>query len=321
MNIQLLLNHLDLLKPFLTEEGVSEVCINKPEEVLVEKNSLWEAHHIPELNYQKLKDIAHLTASYSHQVINSEQPLLSAQLPGGYRAQFILPPACKDNTIGLSIRVPQTVNMSWQDYRASGMFNDVTTDKSKKTTHQLEKYLESGDIESLLINAIKMKLNIIISGGTSTGKTTLLNTMLQTIPDRERIITIEDVPELKVNHYNSLSLFASKSQANTIKVDVQKLLEASLRIRPDRIILGELRGKEAFSFLRAINTGHPGSIATLHADTPKLALAQLALMVMQANLGLSRADIDEYVNTVIDLVIQIKRKDNGKRVISDVMFC
>ena len=160
---------------------------------------------------------------------------------------------------------------------------------------------------------------MVISGGTSTGKTTFLNALLQEIPMDERIITIEDTREVNAPHGNLLNLIAAKGDQGKSLITIQDLLEASLRLRPDRIILGELRGKEAYTFLRAINTGHPGSICTLHADSPAGAIEQLSLMVLQANLGLSRSEIKDYVSSMIDIVIQLKR-EGSRRFISAIQF-
>jgi type IV secretion system protein VirB11 len=160
---------------------------------------------------------------------------------------------------------------------------------------------------------------MIISGGTSTGKTTFLNALLQEIPPDERIITIEDTREVNPPHGNQLNLIAAKGDQGKALITIQDLLEASLRLRPDRIILGELRGKEAYTFLRAINTGHPGSISTLHADSPSGAIEQLSLMVLQANLGLTRDEIKDYVANMIDVVIQLKR-EGSRRYISAIQY-
>ena len=150
---------------------------------------------------------------------------------------------------------------------------------------------ETKKIKEFLEYAVISKKNIIISGGTSTGKTTFTNATLRAIPSEERIITVEDAREIVLNdHPNRVHLIASKGGQGRAKVTTQDLIEACLRLRPDRIIVGELRGAEAFSFLRAINTGHPGSISTLHADSPAMALEQIKLMVMQANLGIPRSD-------------------------------
>jgi type IV secretion system protein VirB11 len=186
---------------------------------------------------------------------------------------------------------------------------------------KLNKLLEEKKIKEFLNTAVICKQNIIISGGTSTGKTTFTNAMLRAIPADERIITVEDAREIELsNHPNRLHLLASKGGQGRAKVTAQELIEACLRLRPDRIIVGELRGAEAFSFLRAINTGHPGSISTLHADTPTMAIEQLKLMVMQAGLGMPPAEIKEYILNVVDIVVQLKRGEKGRRYVSEVYY-
>ena len=139
--------------------------------------------------------------------------------------------------------------------------------------------------------------------------------------DAERLITVEDAREVVLHmHPNRVHLLASKGGQGRAKVTTQDLIEACLRLRPDRIIVGELRGAEAFSFLRAINTGHPGSISTLHADAPSMALEQLKLMVMQAGLGMPPDEIKKYIFAVIDIVVQLKRGGGGKRYVSEIYF-
>ena len=169
--------------------------------------------------------------------------------------------------------------------------------------------------------AILHKKNIIISGGTSTGKTTFTNACLRAIPKTERLITVEDAREIDLGqHPNRVHLLASKGGQGRANVTAQDLIEACLRLRPERIIVGELRGSEAFAFLRAINTGHPGSISTLHADTPEMALQQLKLVVMQAGLGMTPEDIMSYIKNVVDIVVQLKRGAKGRRYISEIYF-
>ena len=181
--------------------------------------------------------------------------------------------------------------------------------------------LRGKQIKEFLEHSVLSKKNIIISGGTSTGKTTFTNAMLKSIPEDERLITCEDAREIDLkDHPNRLHLLASKGGQGRAKVTIQDLIEACLRLRPDRIIVGELRGAEAFSFLRAINTGHPGSISTLHADTPQMAIEQLKLMVMQAGLGLPPDQVREYILHVIDAVVQLKRGAKGRRYVSEIYF-
>ena len=152
---------------------------------------------------------------------------------------------------------------------------------------------------------VRRRQTILISGGTSTGKTTFLNALLREVPADERVIVVEDTPEVRLHGANDLGLIAVKGECGEALIDVDDLLQAALRLRPDRILLGELRGKEAVSFLRAVNTGHPGSFSTIHANSPEGALEQLALMVMQSGLGLSRTDTITYARSVIDVIVQL----------------
>ena len=145
--------------------------------------------------------------------------------------------------------------------------------------------------------------------------------MLLAIPKDERIITCEDAREIDLSsHPNRMHLLASKGGQGRANVTTQTLIEACLRLRPDRIIVGEVRGAEAFSFLRAINTGHPGSISTLHADSPSMAIEQLKMMVMQAGLGMPPDEIRDYILNVIDIIVQLKRASKGRRYISEVYY-
>lgn len=321
MNTLLLDNHFAPLQKILTDQ-VSEVSINRPGEVWVESGDNMYCQLAPELTWQYLKDLAKLIATSTQQYISAEHPLLSAYLPQGYRIQMIYPPAVVDGTIAISIRKPSIADydLDWyvnQEILSGASHQEFPSQKQSRAA--LQALHRQGDYSKLLKTAILQRRNILISGGTSTGKTTFLNALLKQIPKHERIVTIEDVPEIRLQQPNSVALFAARNQQGRARIDTQLLVEASLRLRPDRIIIGELRGTEAFSFLRAINTGHPGSIATLHADSPQLAFEQLVLMVMQKNLGLTREQIQGYIQMLIDVVVQLKREPGGKRYISEIL--
>jgi type IV secretion system protein VirB11 len=159
---------------------------------------------------------------------------------------------------------------------------------------------------------------VLVFGGTSTGKTTFLNALLREIPAEERLILIEDTPELDMTHPNSVGLLAPRSALGEAEVRAEDLLMAALRMRPDRIILGELRGPEAFTFLRAVNSGHPGSMTTIHADTSARAVEQLALLVLQAGSRLAREDVRHYVRASIDVFVQLERIA-GRRKVTQVL--
>lgn len=321
INYTALNTYLGPLEEIFAEDGVNEVSINKPGEVWVEKKGDIALKEVASLDGNHLKAMAGLIAQSTDQIITEERPLLSATLPNGYRVQIVIPPACEPGTIVYAIRKPSPMKLSLDDYEKLGAFKAVKIkDEVDQEMINMLKILENGDIKTFLYESVIKKKNVIISGGTSTGKTTFTNAMLRSIPTTERLITVEDAREIDLNlHLNRVHLLASKGGQGRANVTTQDLIEACLRLRPDRIIVGELRGAEAFSFLRAINTGHPGSIATLHADTPKMALEQLKLMVLQAGLGIEQDQVMSYIINVVDVIVQLKRADKGVRYVSEIL--
>jgi type IV secretion system protein VirB11 len=248
--------------------------------------------------------------------------LLSATLPDGARVQVVAPPATR-GAMAIAIRKHVVNDLSLDDYAASGAFDQarrVNLNERSEIDVTLQALLDRGEIAQFLRTAVRARKNIVVSGGTSTGKTTFLNALAKEIPAHERLILIEDAPEVKIAHENAIGLIAVRGALGEASVTVEDLLQASLRMRPDRIILGELRGAEAYSFLRAVNSGHPGSITTVHADSPSAALDQIALMVLQGGANLRRAEIVSYVQGVVDVAVQLTRNNVGKRIISDIGF-
>ena len=322
MSLTALDTYLAPLKPLFEAEGIQEISINRPGEAWIEKKGDLERVELPAMTLEHMRALADLIAQSTSQSISEEKPLLSANLPGGYRIQVVIPPAC-DAGVVMSIRKQTTLSMDLDTYAKLGAFDNTITGvgHSDPADAVLADLYAKGAVQQFIATAVKAKKNIIISGGTSTGKTTFLNAALKEIPELERVITVEDVREVNIDHLpNRVHLLASKGGQGRAKVTTQDLIESCLRMRPDRIIVGELRGAEAFSYLRAVNTGHPGSIATLHADTPQLAIEQLILMIMQADLGITRDQIKEYVESVIHVIIQLKRGEKGRRYVSEVYF-
>jgi len=313
------------LLPFhalFAEKGVSEISVNTPGEVWIENRGEMRREKVPELDLEHLKNLSRLVAQSTEQIISEEKPLLSATLPNGYRIQIVFPPAAGSNTVALSIRKVSDVTFTLEDYEKSGAFSQTSIEERKDPADKmLLEYLQANRIKDFLRAAVRAKKNIIISGGTSTGKTTFTNAALLEIPEDERLITCEDAREIVLpNHANKLHLLASKGGQGRSNVTIQDLIEACLRLRPSRIIVGEIRGSEAFSFLRAINTGHPGSISTVHADSPLMAIQQLKLMVMQAGLGMPPEEVRSYITSVVDVIVQLKRADKGVRYVSEIYF-
>lgn len=322
MSVTALHTYLTPIKALFERDGVTEISINRPLEAWVEQRGEMRHEDIPEFTIDHLKSLARLIAQSTDQHISEEEPLLSATLPDGERIQIVFPPAVEGGTIAMSIRKPSTLDLDLDQYESFGAFQSTEVAKLENTDDiMLRQMLDEGNVKEFIKQSVKLKKNIIVSGGTSTGKTTFVNAALKEIPASERIITVEDAREVKIDHIpNHVHLLSSKGGQGLAKVTTQDLIEACLRLRPDRIIVGELRGAEAFSFLRAVNTGHPGSVSTLHADTPQLALEQLILMVMQAGLGITRDQIKSYVENVINVIIQLKRGDRGRRYVSEVYF-
>ena len=315
-------SYLASLAPMLERDDVTDIFVNRPGEVWVETiGGGLERHEAPELDETTLWRLARQIASLSHQGVSREHPLLAATLPGGERVQVIAPPATR-GPLALAVRKQVVADLRLEDYASAGAFGALQVNGVSDTEaldEQLSALLAAGDTVGFLKLAVKSRKNIVVSGGTSTGKTTFLNALLKEIPREERLILIEDTPEIVLEHSNALGLLAVRGETGEARVSVDDLVQASLRMRPDRIILGELRGREAASFLRAVNTGHPGSITTVHADSPRGAVDQLSLLILQAGLNLSRAEIADYVRGVVDIFVQLSRRD-GRRSVSQITF-
>lgn len=310
------------LEPWLARSDVTEILINHPGEIWVESNGRAEMERVevPELTTNALQNLASQVARTNYQGVNRAQPLLSGLLPGGARIQIIAPPATRQH-MAIAIRKHVQVDMELADYVAAGAFANVRIGGDGAAAEQeaaLRAQLAAGDILGFLTSAIAQRKNILIAGGTSSGKTTFLNALLKQIPASERIIVIEDTPEVSLDRPNALGLVAVRGETGEAAVTTEQLLLASLRMRPDRLLLGEMRGPEAFSFMRAINTGHPGSISTIHADSPRGAIEQVALLALQARVNLGREEIIAYAGMVIDVVIQLARSPDGQRIVSEI---
>lgn len=308
---------------FLLERpDVTDIFVNAPGEAWVETISgKIERHVAPQLTETTLLRLARQIASLSHQGVSREHPLLAATLPDGERVQIIAPPATRGH-LAIAVRKHVVADLSLEDYERASAFADTRTDGRsdvEAVDAELRILLDARRTSEFLRQAVRRRKNIIVAGGTSTGKTTFLNALLKEIPREERLILIEDAAEVQLDHPNALGLIAVRGDNGEARVTADDLVQASLRMRPDRIILGELRGGEATSFLRAINTGHPGSITTIHADSPRGAVDQLSLLVLQAGLNLGRAEIAAYVRGIVDVFVQLSRRD-GRRVISEIVF-
>ena len=321
-----LVQYLRILQPFFENDDNTEIIINRPEEVITESDQGWQYHDLPELTFDACRDIAKLTATFSGQSLDERHPIISATLPGGERIQIVLPPATLSGHVSLTIRKPSNHNFTLNDYERQGAFKECVDYSNELASHEKEllELMKLRRIKDFLELAVRSRLNIIVSGSTGSGKTTLMRSLLQLVPDDERLITIENVDELKVyqSHKNSVPLFYSSTGQGVSKLTQQHLLESSLRMKPDRIFVAELiRGDEAFYYLRNVNSGHPGSITSMHANSAKLAMEQLVLFLMESQSGgsMTRQDIKQILFMCVDVIIQIKNIQ-GQRMVTEIYY-
>ncbi len=311
------------LRRYLDQDDISELSINRPGELFIERLGRNDMEQVlsSEFTSAWIGKLAERVAGSTDQLVNAERPILSAALPSGERFQCVLPPAAPDGG-AISIRKQVIKEISLAGYSEAGAFAETRMGRSLELSDAEQELigLLDGDPMEFLSCAVKGRVSIVVSGGTSTGKTTFLNALLKEIPSSERIITIEDTRELKPTTPNTLALIASKGDQGKARVDAQSLLEASLRMRPDRLLLGELRGAEAFAFMQAINTGHPGSLTTVHANSAHSAYERLALMVMQGGVQLGKVEIMDYLKEVIPVVVQLARGLGGRRIVSEIRY-
>ena len=313
-------SYLAPLADVLSDAQVTDVYVNRPGELWIETlGGSIERREVPSLDEVTLARLARQIAALTHQGVSREHPLLGATLPDGSRIQIVNPPATR-GPICLAIRRQVAPSLTLQDYDRGDHFSATRTEfAAPNAVEQLRSLVDAGDFVGALRHAISTRRNILISGGTSSGKTTFLNALVREIPMNERLILIEDTPEIVVEQPNSIGLVSVRGELGEARVTTNDLVSAALRMRPDRIILGELRGPEAFAFLRAVRSGHPGSMTTIHADSPEAAVEQLVMLVLHTGTKLSRDDVRHYVDQSIDLFVHLARV-GGRRTVEAVVL-
>lgn len=285
----------------LRDPSISEVMVNAPDEVFFEREGIL---YLSDVSF---RDDVHISRVIERIVapigrrIDESSPMVDARLPDGSRVNVVIPPVA-----------PKSPTITIRKFRADKMtMDDLVT---------------AGSIEQEMVEflkaCVKMRLNILVSGGTGTGKTTFLNALSASIPESERIVTIEDPVEVKLQQPHVVSLEARPANIDGKgEVSQRDLLRNTLRMRPDRIIIGEVRGAEAFDMLNAMNTGHEGSLSTVHANTPRDALARIENMVLMANLDLPDRAIREQTASALHLLIQLSRFTDGVRRVTHITEC
>ncbi|WP_067100860.1 CpaF family protein [Marinomonas atlantica] len=286
------------LQSLMEDDSITDIMINGPDSVYIERNGIVEPAPVDFIDERQLLEIAKRIASRVGRRVDESTPTCDARLEDGSRVNIVIPPIAIDGT-AISIR------------------------KFKKQSVDFKKLCEFGamsvEMAQVLMVAARCRLNILISGGTGSGKTTMLNALSQYIGDKERIVTIEDAAELRLLQPHVVRLETRTAGIeNTGVVSQRDLVINSLRMRPDRIIVGECRGSEAFEMLQAMNTGHDGSMSTLHANTPRDALSRVESMVMMATSNLPLEAIRRTIVSAVDLIIQVNRLHDGSRKVMSI---
>lgn len=310
-----LLHYLAPLQRCLEPDDVTELVVNRPGELAIERAGGWEWRDAPDLTETWLATLAKSAAAFTAQDVTDETPICSTVLPQGERCQIVLPPAAE--RLSLTLRKPSAVTFDLDAFARGGLFDAVAVATNDLSTEEtaLMALRDAGDWPDFFRLAVESRRNVLISGATGSGKTTFAKGLVQLIPPEERLLTIEDARELVVPHRNAVHLLYAKDGQGLAKVGPKQLLESALRMRPDRILLQELRDGTAFFYLRNVNTGHPGSITTIHADSAVLAFEQLTLLVKESEGGrdLARDDIRALLHLLVDVVVQMRRVDGRFR--------
>ena len=298
------MNGFEMILPFLKpiehlilDDTISEVMVNGSEHVFIEKDGFLQEIRGLSLGEKSLMvAIKNIARRLGHD-ISEAKPILDSRLPDGSRVAAVIPP-CSLNGVTLTIRKFNSRHFSVKDL------------------------VEFGTVERWLANQLEdyvlARKNVLISGGTGTGKTTLLNILGKFIPEDERILLIEDTSEIQIEHRNLVRLEARQPQNGLPAVTIRDLLKAALRHRPDRIILGEIRGGEAYDLLQLLNTGHSGSLSTVHATSAKQALARFTSCVLQSGVDLPYRAIKTNIGHSVNVVVQLERRP-GRRFVSEVV--
>ena len=294
---ELILPFLRPIEQLILDPEISEIMVNGPEQVFIERAGMMQSVPEVSLTAKSLEVAVRNIARRLGDDISEEKPILDSRLPDGSRVAAVIPP-CSLQGVTLTIRKFNAEHFGIEDLIKIGTL-----------TPELARVLE---------DAVVNRQNVLISGGTGTGKTTLLNLLANFIPEDERILIIEDTAEIQINSPNLVRFEARREQDGIPAVTIRDLLKASLRHRPDRILLGEIRGAEAFDLLQLLNTGHSGTISTAHANSALQALSRFTSCVLQSNVELPYRAIKSNIADCLNLLVHVERRP-GLRFVSQVI--
>lgn len=313
------------IQDYIRSNEVTEICVNRPGEVYLETRRGWERIENSGLSYERARQfcVAIVNESNTGQRITDADPVVSLTFPTGQRAQFVIPPACDAGKVSITIRLPSHQTRSLDQYQQEGFFDQILESAAtiSEADQELMELRRTRDYAEFFRRAVHYKKNIVVAGATGSGKTTFMKALVNHIPHDERLVTIEDARELFISQPNVVHLLYSKGGQSTSNVTAKSCMEACLRMKPDRIILAELRGDESFYFIRNCASGHPGSITSCHAGSTQQTWDQLALMVKASaeGSGLEFDVIKRLLMMTIDIVVHIKAHA-GSRFITGIDF-
>ncbi|MEP6898588.1 MAG: P-type DNA transfer ATPase VirB11 [Rhodanobacter sp.] len=313
------------VRDFMASPDVTEICINRPGELYLESRGVWRRVAVPALTFERARQFctAVVNESNTGQRITDTDPVVSLTFPTGQRAQFVIPPACEAHHVSITIRLPSRQMKTLEQYQQDGFFDEILEvgHGISEPDRELLELRAARRYADFFRKAVINKKNIVVSGATGSGKTTFMKSLVHHIPADERLVTIEDARELFIDQPNVVHLLYSKGGQSASNVTAKSCMEACLRMKPDRIILAELRGDESFYFIRNCASGHPGSITSCHSGSTEQTWDQLALMVKASTegAGLEFATIKRLLMMTIDIVVHIKAHA-GKRSITGIDF-
>lgn len=308
------------VREFMASPDVTEICINRPGEIYLESRGGWQRVEVPSLTFERARQFctAVINESNTGQRITDVDPVVSLTFPTGQRAQFVIPPACEAGSVSITIRLPSKQLKTLEQYQRDGFFDEIVEVNHGLGEHDSEllELRAARRYADFFRQAVLNKKNIVVSGATGSGKTTFMKSLVNHIPADERLVTIEDARELFIEQPNVVHLLYSKGGQSASNVTAKSCMEACLRMKPDRIILAELRGDESFYFIRNCASGHPGSITSCHAGSTEQTWDQLALMVKASaeGAGLEFTTIKRLLRMTIDIVVHIKAHAGRRRI-------